>query len=157
MSQICSHFQIRMRLEGTGNDPFATPPAAITKTPLIEFEIMGCSSRFFIPCRLLYHSGEKYYSLVGRDYEYELMPLALDQNVGALVAQLAAAQAYGFNPSHWGRNEEQLMQNLGAERWRLTPEQVAKLDEASKSAVPLSLLAPTSVSGSKPVPPSVGQ
>ena len=33
------------------------------------------------------------------------------------------------------RNEEQLMQNLGAEGWRLTPEQVAKLDEASKSAV----------------------
>ena len=58
MSQICSHFQIRMRLEGTGNDPFATPPAAITKTPLIESEIMPCSSRFFIPCRLLYHSGE---------------------------------------------------------------------------------------------------
>jgi hypothetical protein len=33
-------------LEGTGNDPFATPPAAITKTPLIESEIMPCSSRF---------------------------------------------------------------------------------------------------------------
>ncbi|MBA1914378.1 aldo/keto reductase, partial [Escherichia coli] len=26
-----------------------------------------------------------YYSLVGRDYESELMPLALDQGVGALV------------------------------------------------------------------------
>src|SRR5580698_4721016 len=44
MSQICSHFQIRIRLEGTGNDPFATPPAAITKTPLIESEIMPCAS-----------------------------------------------------------------------------------------------------------------
>jgi aryl-alcohol dehydrogenase-like predicted oxidoreductase len=30
------------------------------------------------------------------------------------------------------RNEEQLRQNLGAVGWSLTPEQVAKLDEASK-------------------------
>jgi aryl-alcohol dehydrogenase-like predicted oxidoreductase len=30
------------------------------------------------------------------------------------------------------RNEEQLRQNLGAVGWNLTPEQVAKLDEASK-------------------------
>ena len=29
------------------------------------------------------------------------------------------------------RNEEQLKQNLGAVGWNLTPEQVAKLDEAS--------------------------
>jgi aryl-alcohol dehydrogenase-like predicted oxidoreductase len=29
------------------------------------------------------------------------------------------------------RNEEQLRQNLAAEGWKLTPEQVAKLDEAS--------------------------
>jgi aryl-alcohol dehydrogenase-like predicted oxidoreductase len=33
------------------------------------------------------------------------------------------------------RNEEQLKANLGAVDWKLTPEQVAKLDEASK--VPL--------------------
>jgi aryl-alcohol dehydrogenase-like predicted oxidoreductase len=32
------------------------------------------------------------------------------------------------------RNEEQLRQNLGAVGWNLTPEQVARLDEAS--AVP---------------------
>jgi aryl-alcohol dehydrogenase-like predicted oxidoreductase len=32
-----------------------------------------------------YVGHQVYYSLVGRDYEYELMPLALDQNVGALV------------------------------------------------------------------------
>jgi aryl-alcohol dehydrogenase-like predicted oxidoreductase len=30
------------------------------------------------------------------------------------------------------RNEEQLKANLGAVGWKLTPEQVAKLDEASK-------------------------
>src|SRR6185312_1910298 len=26
-----------------------------------------------------------YYSLIGRDYEWELMPLGIDQNVGALI------------------------------------------------------------------------
>ncbi len=34
-----------------------------------------------------------YYSLVGRDYEWELMPLALDQGVGTLV----------WSPLGWGR------------------------------------------------------
>ncbi|HEY0231635.1 MAG TPA: aldo/keto reductase, partial [Dokdonella sp.] len=34
-----------------------------------------------------------YYSLVGRDYEYELMPLGIDQGVGALV----------WSPLGWGR------------------------------------------------------
>ena len=34
-----------------------------------------------------------YYSLVGRDYEYELMPLGLDQKVGALI----------WSPLGWGR------------------------------------------------------
>jgi len=34
-----------------------------------------------------------YYSLIGRDYEWELMPLALDQGVGALV----------WSPLGWGR------------------------------------------------------
>jgi len=34
-----------------------------------------------------------YYSLIGRDYEWELMPLGLDQGVGALV----------WSPLGWGR------------------------------------------------------
>lgn len=34
------------------------------------------------------------------------------------------------------RNEEQLRQNLGAVGWNLTPEQIAKLDEASAVAAP---------------------
>jgi aryl-alcohol dehydrogenase-like predicted oxidoreductase len=34
-----------------------------------------------------------YYSLVGRDYELELMPLALEQKVGAVV----------WSPLGWGR------------------------------------------------------
>ena len=32
------------------------------------------------------------------------------------------------------RNEEQLLQNLGAVGWALTPEQIAKLDAASEVA-----------------------
>ncbi|WP_406311675.1 hypothetical protein OHA77_23515 [Streptosporangium sp. NBC_01639] len=32
-----------------------------------------------------YVAHQVYYSLVGRDYEWELMPLGLDQGVGALV------------------------------------------------------------------------
>jgi aryl-alcohol dehydrogenase-like predicted oxidoreductase len=40
-----------------------------------------------------YAGHQVYYSLVGRDYEWELMPLALDQGVGALV----------WSPLGWGR------------------------------------------------------
>ena len=36
---------------------------------------------------------QAYYSLIGRDYEWELMPLGLDQKVGALV----------WSPLGWGR------------------------------------------------------
>ncbi|GGW83141.1 aldo/keto reductase [Streptomyces caelestis] len=40
-----------------------------------------------------YVSQQVYYSLVGRDYEWELMPLGLDQNLGALV----------WSPLGWAR------------------------------------------------------
>ncbi|GAA1393070.1 aldo/keto reductase [Kitasatospora putterlickiae] len=40
-----------------------------------------------------YVAHQVYYSLVGRDYEWELMPLAQDQGVGALV----------WSPLGWGR------------------------------------------------------
>jgi aryl-alcohol dehydrogenase-like predicted oxidoreductase len=40
-----------------------------------------------------YIAHQAYYSLVGRDYEWELMPLALDQKVGAVV----------WSPLGWGR------------------------------------------------------
>ncbi|WP_049580483.1 aldo/keto reductase, partial [Streptomyces sp. SBT349] len=40
-----------------------------------------------------YVSHQVYYSLLGRDYEWELMPLARDQGVGALV----------WSPLGWGR------------------------------------------------------
>ncbi|MFD0000709.1 aldo/keto reductase [Nocardia sp. NPDC127526] len=40
-----------------------------------------------------YVAHQVYYSLVGRDYEWELMPLGLDQGVGAVV----------WSPLGWGR------------------------------------------------------
>ncbi len=40
-----------------------------------------------------YTAHQVYYSLIGRDYEWELMPLALDQKVGAII----------WSPLGWGR------------------------------------------------------
>jgi aryl-alcohol dehydrogenase-like predicted oxidoreductase len=140
-----------------------------------------------------YVAHQVYYSLVGRDYEWELMPLGLDQKVGALVwsplgwgrltgkirrgqpvpevsrlhktaeigppvpneylykvveAMDETARETGKSipeiALNWllqrptvasviigARNEEQLKQNLRAADWKLTPEQIKKLDEAS--------------------------
>lgn len=97
--------------------------------------------------RLVAH--QVYYSLIGRAYEADLMPLGADQGIGALV----------WSPLGWGRltgktvpqvainwllrrptvssviigarDEAQLRQNLGAVGWTLTPEQIAMLDAAS--------------------------
>jgi aryl-alcohol dehydrogenase-like predicted oxidoreductase len=142
-----------------------------------------------------YASHQVYYSLVGRDYEWELMPLALDQKVGAVIwsplgwgrltgkirrgqpmpkeSRLQSPAMTGRGPQppqeylyrvvdaldevgrevgktvpqvalNWlltrpsvstvivgARNEEQLKQNFGAVGWKLTAEQVKKLDAAS--------------------------
>src|SRR3546814_18392912 len=40
-----------------------------------------------------YVANQAYYSLAGRDYEWELMPLGLDQGIGAVV----------WSPLGWGR------------------------------------------------------
>ncbi len=144
-----------------------------------------------------YVAHQAYYSLVGRDYEWELMPLALDQKVGTVVwsplgwgrlggkirrgqplpettrlqSQISNDKAPPVPVEHvykvvdaldavardtgksvpqialnWllqrpsvatvivgARNEEQLKQNLGAVDWKLTAEQVAKLDAASET------------------------
>ncbi len=140
-----------------------------------------------------YVAHQAYYSLLNRDYEWELMPLGRDQGVGALIwsplgwgkltgkirrgqsaqpgtrayaipetgpqydeerlfaivdaLDVVAAETGKAIPQialNWllrrptvasviigARNEEQLVQNLGAVGWKLTPEQVAKLDAAS--------------------------
>ncbi len=51
---------------------------------------LAVSERYGYP---RYVAHQAYYSLVGRDYEWELMPLALDQKVGAVV----------WSPLGWGR------------------------------------------------------
>lgn len=51
---------------------------------------LGVSERYGYP---RYVAHQVYYSLAGRDYEWELMPLAADQGVGALV----------WSPLAWGR------------------------------------------------------
>jgi aryl-alcohol dehydrogenase-like predicted oxidoreductase len=142
-----------------------------------------------------YVAHQAYYSLVGRDYEWELMPLALDHGVGCVAwsplgfarltgkvrrgqglpetSRLRHTDTTAGGPAiddeylfrvvdaldlvaletgktvppvaiNWvlerpsvasviigARTEEQLRQNLGAVGWRLTPEQVARLDTAS--------------------------
>ncbi len=141
-----------------------------------------------------YVGHQVYYSLIGREYEWELMPLGLDQGVGALVwsplgwgrltgkirrgqplpkqSRLHKTADYGPQVEdeylykivdaldevaketgktvpqvalNWllqrptvstvimgARNEEQLRQNLAAEGWNLSAEQVANLDKASE-------------------------
>ncbi|MER9200715.1 aldo/keto reductase [Mesorhizobium sp. M0933] len=51
---------------------------------------LGLAGRYGYP---RYVAHQVYYSLVGRDYEWELMPLGLNQGVGALV----------WSPLGWGR------------------------------------------------------
>ncbi|MDY0748305.1 aldo/keto reductase [Paucibacter sp. R3-3] len=141
-----------------------------------------------------YVAYQGYYSLIGRDYEWELMPLALDQGIGTMVwsplgwgrltgkirrgqaagaGRIASGGAVGGPPVdderlfavvdvldaiaaergktvpqialNWllarptvsnlvigARNEEQLLQNLGALGWTLTAEEIARLDAASR-------------------------
>jgi aryl-alcohol dehydrogenase-like predicted oxidoreductase len=140
-----------------------------------------------------YVGHQVYYSLIGRDYEWELMPLGEDQGVGALIwsplgwgrltgkircgqplpkvsrlhkagdvgPQVANEYLYRVVDAldevaketgktvpqialNWllqrptvatvimgARNEEQLRQNLGAAGWKLSEEQIARLDAAS--------------------------
>ena len=146
-----------------------------------------------------YVAHQAYYSLVGRDYEWELMPLALDQKIGAVIwsplgwgrltgkfrrgqplpesSRLQSKVALDAGPQipdeqlfrvvdaleilaketgksipqialNWllqrpsvanvivgARNEAQLRENLGAVGWNLTPDQVARLDAASSTAL----------------------
>jgi aryl-alcohol dehydrogenase-like predicted oxidoreductase len=50
-----------------------------------------------------YVAHQVYYSLVGRDYEWELMPLGLDQGVGALI----------WSPLGWGRLTGKIRRGTG--------------------------------------------
>ena len=145
-----------------------------------------------------YVAHQVYYSLLGRDYEWDLMPLGRDEGVGALVwsplgwgrltgrirrgqpipegSRLHATADFGPPVDderlyavvdaldavaaetgrtvpqvaiNWllrrptvssviigARNEQQLRDNLGAAGWRLTAEQVGRLDAASSVDAP---------------------
>jgi aryl-alcohol dehydrogenase-like predicted oxidoreductase len=166
-----------------------------------------------------YVAHQVYYSLVGRDYENELMPLAINQKLGAMIwsplgwARLtgkirrgqplpkvsrlpgtadagppvpdeylyrvvdaidAVARETGKTVTqialNWllrkptvstivigARDEEQLKQNIGAEGWRLTPDQVSKLDEASTPPIPYPYWHQRQFPELNPLPPSVSQ
>ena len=145
-----------------------------------------------------YVANQTYYSLIGRDYEWDLMPLGIDQGVGAIVwsplgwgrltGRIRRGQPLppgsrlhdteGFAPPsdperlyrvveamdqvaeetgktlpqialNWllqrptvasvligARDEAQLVQNLGALGWQLSPAQMALLDAASTVTPP---------------------
>lgn len=142
-----------------------------------------------------YIAHQVYYSLVGRELEWELMPLGLDQGVGTMVwsplaggalsgkirrnqkapkdSRLGQIQFVSYEDEilyrvvdvleaiaqerdksitqvalNWilarptvsnivigARNEEQLMQNLGAVGWSLSTDEIARLDAASETRV----------------------
>ena len=154
---------------------------------------LAISDRYGFPRHVAHQA---YYSLLNRDYEWELMPLGRDQGVGAVIWSplgwgkltgkvrrskpaapgTRAHDIAGTGPHYdeerlfriidaldvlveetgksitqialnWllqrptvstiiigARNEEQLIQNIGAEGWALTSEQVARLDKASDQA-----------------------
>jgi aryl-alcohol dehydrogenase-like predicted oxidoreductase len=163
-----------------------------------------------------YVAHQVYYSLVGRDYEWELMPQALAENIGALVwsplgwgrltgnirrgqplpteSRLQKTADLGpFVPNEYlykvvdaldslsaetgrsipqlalnwllrkptvssviigARNERQLRDNLAAASFVLTPEQVARLDEASQPPVPYPAWHQRQFQNRNPLPPS---
>jgi len=67
-----------------------------------------------------YVAHQAYYSLLGRDYEWELMPLALDQKVGTVV----------WSPLGWGRLTGKVR------RGQALPE-VSRLHETAGAAPPV--------------------
>lgn len=68
-----------------------------------------------------YVAYQGYYSLVGRDYESELMPLALDQGVGLLV----------WSPLGWGRLTGKI------DRQHPTPSGVSRLHNTTDQGPPV--------------------
>lgn len=59
---------------------------------------LAISEKYGLP---RYVAHQAYYSLIGREYEWELMPLALDQKVGAII----------WSPLGWGRLTGKIRRN----------------------------------------------
>ena len=66
---------------------------------------LGVADRYGYP---RYVANQTYYSLIGRDYEWELMPLGLDQGLGAVV----------WSPLGWGRLTGKIRRGQPAARGR---------------------------------------
>src|SRR5580692_7910603 len=67
-----------------------------------------------------YVANQTYYSLIGRDYEWELMPLGIDQGLGAVV----------WSPLGWGRLTGKIRRN------QPRPE-ISRLPETGKMGPPI--------------------
>jgi aryl-alcohol dehydrogenase-like predicted oxidoreductase len=67
-----------------------------------------------------YVAHQAYYSLIGRDYEWELMPLGIDQKVGAVV----------WSPLGWGRLTGKIRRNQA-------PPAVSRLPVTAKGGPPV--------------------
>lgn len=68
-----------------------------------------------------YVAYQGYYSLIGRDYEAELMPLAIDQGIGLLV----------WSPLGWGRLTGKI------DREHPKPPEISRLHETAKYGPPV--------------------
>lgn len=78
-----------------------------------------------------YIAHQAFYSLVGRDYEWELMPLALDQKVGTIVwSPLASGVLSGKIRRNQPAPQGSRVQQIGSEGSRLPDEKVYQIIDA---------------------------
>lgn len=78
-----------------------------------------------------YVAHQAFYSLVGREYEWELMPLALDQKVGTIVwSPLASGVLAGKMRRNQPAPEGTRVQRIGSEGSRLPDEKVYEIIDA---------------------------
>ncbi len=83
-----------------------------------------------------YVAHQAYYSLIGREYEWELMPLALDQNVGTIVwSPLAAGYLTGKFRRDQLQPEGTRQQILGNVEPPIVPEVLYKVVDALDAMV----------------------
>ena len=75
-----------------------------------------------------YVAHQAFYSLVGREYEWELMPLALDQKVGTIVwSPLASGVLSGKMRRNQPAPEGSRVQQIGSEGSRIPDEKVYEI------------------------------
>jgi aryl-alcohol dehydrogenase-like predicted oxidoreductase len=78
-----------------------------------------------------YVAHQAFYSLVGREYEWELMPLAIDQQVGTIVwSPLAAGVLSGKIRRNQPAAEGTRVQQIGSEGSRVPDEKVYEIVDA---------------------------